>query len=155
MRVRASRCEGNKVVCKASLRDGGLETVGDLVCETRGTPKPTWDANPERMAAECTVLPTLRDDKPTEQCMEKSAGTARAGTGWRILDFRVEMARRRLGAAIGTSASVQAKLCIVQLAESGESHQRNNVVFHARFDIHYSLDRIDDFFGTTSHRNPF
>jgi hypothetical protein len=23
------------------------------------------------MAAECTVLPTLRDDKPTEQCMEK------------------------------------------------------------------------------------
>jgi len=64
-------CEGDKVVCKASLRDGGLETVGDLVCETRGTPKPTWDASPERMAAECTVLATLRDDKPTEQCMEK------------------------------------------------------------------------------------
>merc|ERR1719506_2885678 len=64
-------CEGNKVVCKASLRDGGLETVGDLVCETRGTPKPAWDASPERMAAECTVLPTLRDDKPTEHCMEK------------------------------------------------------------------------------------
>ena len=59
-------------MCKASLRDGGLETVGDRVCETRGTPKPTWDASPERMAAECTVLPTLRDDQPTEQCMEKS-----------------------------------------------------------------------------------
>jgi hypothetical protein len=64
-------CEGNKVVCKASLRDGGLQTVGDLVCETRGTPKPAWDANPERFAAECTELPTLRDDKPTEQCMAK------------------------------------------------------------------------------------
>ena len=44
------------MVCKASLRDGGLETVGDLVCTTRGTPKPTWDASPERMAAECTML---------------------------------------------------------------------------------------------------
>merc|ERR1719247_903781 len=64
-------CEDNKVVCKASLRDGGLETVGDRVCTTRGTPKPTWDANPERMATECTVLPTQRDDQPTEQCMEK------------------------------------------------------------------------------------
>ena len=46
------RCEDNKVVCKASLRAGGLETVGDLVCEMRGTPKPTWDASPEQMAAE-------------------------------------------------------------------------------------------------------
>jgi len=38
--------------------------------EMRGTPKPTWDASPERMAADCTVLPTLRDDQPTKQCME-------------------------------------------------------------------------------------
>jgi hypothetical protein len=64
-------CEDSKVVCKASLRDGGLETVGDLVCETRGTPKPTWDATPARLAAECAVLPTLRDDTPTEECMAK------------------------------------------------------------------------------------
>ena len=82
------------MVCKASLRDGGLETVGDLVCETRGTPKPTWDASPERMAAECTVLPTLRDDKPTELCMEKSADTARAGIRRRMVDFRLEISRR-------------------------------------------------------------
>merc|ERR1719321_428358 len=64
-------CEGDRVVCKASLRGGALQTVGDLVCETRGTPKPTWDATPERLATECAVLATLRDDKPTEQCLEQ------------------------------------------------------------------------------------
>ena len=84
-----SRCEDGKVVCKASLRDGNLETVGDLVCETRGTSKPTWDASPERMAAECTVLPTLRDDKPTEQCMAKSARPSPApGQGGFVLSLR-------------------------------------------------------------------
>merc|ERR1719191_383636 len=47
-------CEDDKVACKARLRDGDLETVGDLVCETRGTPKP---ALLPRVGTRCTVLP--------------------------------------------------------------------------------------------------
>ena len=99
----APRCEDGEVVCKAALRDGNLETVGDLVCETRGTPKPTWDANPERMAADCTVLPTLRDDQPTEQCMAKSPrpspAPGKGGIVLRLPGAKCSMCKRRKEAA--------------------------------------------------------
>jgi hypothetical protein len=67
-------CEHNTVVCKATITGGVEQIVGDLVCATRGTPKPKWDPRYRgRTAGECEPLPVLREDRPTEACLAQYA----------------------------------------------------------------------------------
>jgi hypothetical protein len=69
-------CEDNTVVCKATITGGVEQAVGDLVCATRGTPKPTWDATAvERKAGECERLPVLREERPTQACLATQAAS--------------------------------------------------------------------------------
>lgn len=63
-------CEDGRVVCKATISDGAEQTVGDLVCATRGTPKPAWNPKTlQRAVGECEPLPVLRERRPAEKCM--------------------------------------------------------------------------------------
>jgi hypothetical protein len=67
-------CEGNAVVCKATITHGVEMTVGDLVCATRGTPKPDWNPTAEtRTAGTCEPLKVLREERPTDQCFTQWA----------------------------------------------------------------------------------
>jgi len=71
-------CEDDKIVCKAKIQGGDEQTVGDLVCSTRGTPKPAWDvagtAVLERAAAGvCQPLAVLREARPAAQCLVQYA----------------------------------------------------------------------------------
>merc|ERR1719420_155581 len=61
-------CEDDAVVCKARFGAGPLETVGDLVCETRGAPKP---ASPAvlRIANMCEPMTEMRGDAPAAECL--------------------------------------------------------------------------------------
>jgi hypothetical protein len=70
-------CENNMVVCKATITGGVEQTVGDLVCATRGTPKPKWDTTAaQRAAGTCEPLPVLREERPTEACLAQYAEQA-------------------------------------------------------------------------------
>jgi len=65
-------CEDGQVKCKATISGGFESTVGDLVCSTRGTPKPKWDASKAteaRAAGECEKLSVLREERPSDQCL--------------------------------------------------------------------------------------
>jgi len=67
-------CEADKIVCKAKIQGGDEQTVGDLVCSTRGTPKPAWDLTAvERAAGVCAPLAVLREARPAEQCLAQYA----------------------------------------------------------------------------------
>jgi len=67
-------CEADKIVCKAKIQGGDEQTVGDLVCSTRGTPKPTWDLTAvERAADVCAPLSVQREMRPAEQCLAQYA----------------------------------------------------------------------------------
>jgi len=67
-------CENDAVVCKASMSGGGARTVGDLVCITRGTPKPDWDPTAQtRTAGQCEKLDVERNRRPTDQCLAEYA----------------------------------------------------------------------------------
>jgi len=67
-------CENNAVVCKATMSGGEEQTVGDLVCITRGTPKPSWDPTAQtRTAGQCEPLEVEQTRRPTEQCMAEYA----------------------------------------------------------------------------------
>jgi len=67
-------CENNAVVCKATMSGGEEQTVGDLVCITRGTPKPDWDPTAQtRTAGQCEPLEVEQTRRPTEQCMAEYA----------------------------------------------------------------------------------
>jgi len=69
-------CDGAQVVCEASK---GIERmrVGDLVCENRGTPKPTVESMvATRQAGECVPLEVARSQYPTQQCMDMWATPA-------------------------------------------------------------------------------
>jgi hypothetical protein len=67
-------CEDNTVVCKATITGAFEQTVGDLVCLTRGTPKPRWNAAAsQRKAGECGPLPVLREERPTQACLAQHA----------------------------------------------------------------------------------
>jgi len=69
-------CENNAVVCKATMSGGEEQTVGDLVCITRGTPKPDWDPTAQtRTAGQCEPLEVEQTRRPTEQCMAEYAAT--------------------------------------------------------------------------------
>jgi hypothetical protein len=72
-------CENKAVVCKATITGGVEQTVGDLVCATRGTPKPKWDATAVQLTAgECEALPVLREERPAEACLSQYAEQAAA-----------------------------------------------------------------------------
>lgn len=67
-------CENDVVVCKATMAGGEAQTVGDLVCITRGTPKPTWDLTAQtRTAGQCDPLEVEQTRRPTEQCLADAA----------------------------------------------------------------------------------
>jgi hypothetical protein len=67
-------CESDAVVCKAIMSGGEEQTVGDLVCITRGTPKPAWDPKAEtRTAGQCEPLDVEQTRRPTEQCLKEYA----------------------------------------------------------------------------------
>merc|ERR1719240_2098743 len=67
-------CENNAVVCKATMTGGEEQTVGDLDCITRGTPKPAWDPKAEtRTAGQCEKLEVEQTRLPTEQCLAEYA----------------------------------------------------------------------------------
>jgi hypothetical protein len=68
-------CSNGEVVCQATK---GIETmiVGDLLCENRGTEKPTFEElSEQRQAGECEPLPTTRGQFPVEQCLTQWATT--------------------------------------------------------------------------------
>jgi hypothetical protein len=68
-------CSNGEVVCQATK---GIETmiVGDLLCENRGTEKPTFEQlSEQRQAGECEPLPTTRGQFPVEQCLTQWATT--------------------------------------------------------------------------------
>jgi hypothetical protein len=71
-------CQGGSVVCMASRGIEPPAVVGDLVCETRGTPKPTLEQmkDNQRQAGECEPLPTTRGWYPTKQCLTQWATDA-------------------------------------------------------------------------------
>jgi hypothetical protein len=67
-------CENNEVVCKATMAGGEAQTVGDLVCITRGTPKPAWNPTAQtRTAGQCDPLSVEQTRAPTEQCLAEYA----------------------------------------------------------------------------------
>jgi len=67
-------CENDAIVCKAKIQGGDEQTVGDLVCLTRGTPKPKWDLTAkERAAGVCAPLSVQREERPTQQCLAQYA----------------------------------------------------------------------------------
>jgi hypothetical protein len=69
-------CSNGEVVCQATK---GIETmiVGDLLCENRGTLKPTFEEmSNQRQAGECEPLPTTRGEYPIEQCLTQWASPA-------------------------------------------------------------------------------
>jgi hypothetical protein len=61
-------CEGDSVVCQAKFGAGELKTVGDMVCETRGAPKPASIAE-LRVASTCEPMTEMRGSAPTAQCL--------------------------------------------------------------------------------------
>lgn len=68
-------CNDGEVVCKASK---GVENmiVGDLLCENRGTPKPTVEAmEATRQAGECVPMKTTRGEYPAAECLVRWATT--------------------------------------------------------------------------------
>jgi hypothetical protein len=69
-------CHKGEVVCKATK---GVETkiMGDLLCESRGTPKPRFEdiSTSVRQAGECEPVPTTRGDYPLRQCLTQWATT--------------------------------------------------------------------------------
>jgi len=68
-------CSNGEVACQATK---GIETmiVGDLLCENRGTPKPTFEEmSNQRQAGECESLPTTRGEYPIAQCLTQWATT--------------------------------------------------------------------------------
>jgi hypothetical protein len=68
-------CSNGEVVCQATK---GIETmiVGDLLCENRGTPKPSFEAlSNQRQAGECERRPTTRGQFPIKQCLTQWATT--------------------------------------------------------------------------------
>merc|ERR1719387_1386331 len=76
-------CEGDAVVCKAKFGAGELKTVGDMVCETRGAPKPASSAE-LRVASTCEPMTEMRGSAPTAECLAAWAAaepTAAAGLG--------------------------------------------------------------------------
>jgi hypothetical protein len=68
-------CEGSKVVCRARLGAGELKTVGDLVCETRGAPKPASTAE-LRVASACEPMTEMRGSSPAAHCLAQWATAA-------------------------------------------------------------------------------
>jgi len=62
-------CDGDDVVCKASMH-GTVSVVGDLICTSRGTPKPAITSFEERVAFTCEKQPTARGAYPVQQCMD-------------------------------------------------------------------------------------
>jgi len=68
--------------------------VGDLVCATRGTPKPKWDPTAaQRTAGECERLPVLREERPAQACLSQYAeqAAARAPALDSDLDLNVDL----------------------------------------------------------------
>jgi hypothetical protein len=65
-------CEDDAVVCKARFGAGELTTVGDLVCETRGAPKPESVAE-LRVASQCEPVTQMRGSSPTAECLAQWA----------------------------------------------------------------------------------
>jgi hypothetical protein len=68
-------CNNGEIVCQATK---GIETmiVGDLLCENRGTPKPTFEEmSNQRAAGECEPMPTTRGQYPIQQCLTQWATT--------------------------------------------------------------------------------
>jgi hypothetical protein len=64
-------CQGGVVACQASVTGGGApQVVGDLVCEGRGTPKPTWRPE-ERVAGACEPIRTARGLRPAPECLQR------------------------------------------------------------------------------------
>jgi hypothetical protein len=64
-------CSNGEVVCQATQ---GIETkiVGDLLCKTRGTPKPTFEAmSNQRQDGECERRPTTRGNFPIKECLKQ------------------------------------------------------------------------------------
>jgi hypothetical protein len=62
------QCEDNAVVC--SVRESGTlarRTVGDLVCSSRGTEKPTYEEL--RKTGPCKALPAERGSAPPRRCL--------------------------------------------------------------------------------------
>jgi hypothetical protein len=64
-------CQGGEVVCEARKGAEEPKVVGDLVCVSRGTPKPELMELRERQAQQCEPLPTLRANAPTQQCLAR------------------------------------------------------------------------------------
>jgi hypothetical protein len=87
-------CEDNVVLCKATITGGVEQTVGDLVCATRGTPKPRWNPTAaQRTAGECEPLPVLREERPAQACLSQYAEqtAARAPTMDSNLDMAIDL----------------------------------------------------------------
>jgi hypothetical protein len=67
-------CDGDDVVCEARKGGEPAKVVGDLVCVSRGTPKPELMALRQRQAQQCEPLPALRGNSPAQQCLDLWAG---------------------------------------------------------------------------------
>merc|ERR1719387_1275082 len=67
-------CDGDTIVCKARYGAGELQTVGDMVCQTRGAPKPKSVAE-LRVASECEPITEMRGSAPTAECLADWATT--------------------------------------------------------------------------------
>jgi hypothetical protein len=56
------------------MSGGEEQTVGDLVCSIRGTPKPDWNPTAQtRKVGQCEPLEVQQTRRPTEQCMAEYA----------------------------------------------------------------------------------
>ena len=91
---------------------GGEEMiVGDLVCESRGAPKPKW--NPEaRHADDCVPLPAPRGQRPSAQCMQEAqavVGSEAVDAGlFSAVDLDMDFLAGSVPAALALAAALAA-----------------------------------------------
>jgi len=96
-------CENDAVVCKATMSGGEEQTVGDLVCITRGTPKPDWDPTVKtRTAGQCEPLDVEQTRRPTEQCLAEYAAEPEKPEAVQEVEETVEVPATTVAPVIGT-----------------------------------------------------
>jgi len=83
--------DGTEMVCKATMSGGDEieKVVGDLVCSTRGTPKPVLNAADSlRQAGDFEAVPTRVGKRPSS-CSKSSPQTADSAPGL-VADFDLD-----------------------------------------------------------------
>jgi hypothetical protein len=97
-------CQGEEVVCQASYGGEEPRVVGDLLCTSRGTPKPEMMELRERQAQQCEPLPTLKDGAPSQQCLDIWAGTPEPSVVPEAAQFVVDLENSALLLSLGVAA---------------------------------------------------